>query len=51
MNINEIKQLLEKRLLCLNNELSIQKSSGNISEVIRLENEIQEVNTILEKFN
>ena len=51
MNINEIKQLLENRFLNLNNELSIQKSMGNITEVIRLENEIEEVNTILQKFN
>lgn len=47
MNINEIKQHLENRLLNLNNELSIQKSMDNITEVIRLENEIEEVNTIL----
>jgi len=51
MIINEIKELLENRLLNLNNELSIQKSLGNISEVLRLENEIQEVNIILQKFN
>jgi len=51
MNIQQIKQLLDNRVSSVNNLITINSNQGNISEVVNLQNDLDETLTTLSLIN
>lgn len=51
MNIQQIKQLLDNRVASVNNLININSNRGNITEVVNLQNDLDETLTTLSLIN